>query len=162
MTHIDSIEKVEKYEKKFYKVIGDGKTYRAFDNTVAFKQLEEKVYGLDSNVDFKFTTTSKGEYKYNNLEEFLPINSLPPATAAEADVPVPKKEVDSGKSKRLTYDEKKDILFVRQNAHRHADELAKIDAKVGGAPVDMGKYFRRAADIEANIWRGIKTKEELK
>ena len=156
MTHIDSIEKVEKNEKKFYKVVGDGKTYRAFDNTAAFKQLEEKVYGLGSNVDFKFTTTYKGEYKYNNLEEFLPFNSLPPATAAEADVPAPQ-----AVKKRLSSDDIRQVLIVRQNAQSHADACAKIDAQVGGEPVDMGKYFRRADDIEAHIWRGIKTKEEL-
>ena len=70
MTRIDAIEYTEKNNKKFYKVTAEGKTYRAFEESDAFQQLNDTEFKIGDNVDIKSNETQVGEYTYRNLESF--------------------------------------------------------------------------------------------
>lgn len=141
---IDSVEYTEKNGKKFYKIIAEGQTYRAFDTSKAFLQLKKGELKIGDCANLYYTETKSGEYVYKNLNKFDKTVSETPASAQSENKP-----------KYMTADEKRQIVIVRQNALRHADELAKIHSKDGGEIMGEAMYFKTAEKIEKWIWRDL-------
>ncbi len=145
-TNIDAVEYTEKNGKKFYKITAEGKTYRAFDKTDAFKQLKDGLFKVGDNVSLQYKDNKSGEYTYHNLDT---IEKLSGQTAPATPTQTPK-----APEKYSLSTDTRQIIIVRQNALRHADELAKIYGK-GEAEMPEEMYFKTAEKIEKWIWRDL-------
>lgn len=89
MTIIDDIEYTEKGKSKFYKVIAEGRTYRAFEDSLAFGQFKQGEFKKGDHVDLRYTevpskTDSNIVHKNLNRIERLNIPIPSPQTASKA------------------------------------------------------------------------------
>jgi len=150
MSKIEAIELPEFTVKKtgekknYYKIKSEGKTYSAFPGTVAFKQLQDGIFSLGDNVKLNYEPSKVGDITYKNLTKL--------EESDEETTPTVPRSAPSN----MSSDEIRQLVIVRQNALRHADELTKVHAQVDGEVLTAEKYFGTAANIEKWIWRGIK------
>ena len=147
MSKIDAIEfpeftvKKTGEKKSYYKIKSDGKTYSAFPGTAAFNQLKDGVFSLGDTVKLNYESSQVGEITYKNLTKLEASDEKPAVTRTMPSNPV------------KSFDDVRQTMIIRQNALRHADELAKIDSSISGEPADLNLYFGRAEQIEKWIRR---------
>jgi len=117
LTVIEDIKYVEKGITKYYEVVAGGRTYRAFDDSVAFAQFKEGKFSKGENVDLKYTevpSKTNPAIVYKNLDRVEQLGSssthtsVTSASAPQSSMVNDSKDVD------------RQVLIVRQNCVTNA------------------------------------------
>ena len=141
MSKIESISLQTGKKGKFYKLKADGRNYTAFDNTEAFKQLNEDLFQIDDDVKLDYTEVP-GEFDgkpitYKNLKKITLLESADGEENEREKVNVQTNNVRAAKpsvgnqfpNRSDDYWDDKEARIIMQNSLKHATDWVSINAE---------------------------------
>ena len=158
MSRIDDIEYIEKNGKKFYKVMSEGKTYRAWSKDgqgkpiKAFEQLKAGEFKKDDNAGLKFTENKVGEYTYKNLTEIVKGSNTPSVPNKPTNTFAQR---DNYWSDKLAFDKSNSERIGRQACINSANEYYKVSSHISGEEMEIQKLLEIALIFEKFAKSGV-------
>lgn len=165
MTTIDDLEYTEKANSKFYKVIAQGRTYRAFEDSLAFTQFKEGKFKKGDNVELIYTEVpSKTDPKivYKNLNHIAPMSgtgTIPSPGPQSTSAPPPQ---TTAKTTEVDPDVwvNKDRRIAREACVKAASRLISATI-VADAEPDIKQFtkavIKAAKEFEKYVYEGMES-----
>jgi len=166
VTQIDDLEKIEKNGKKFYKVMAEGRTYRAWEQdgkgkpNKAFEQLDKGEFKKGEDVNLQYTENKVGEYTYKNLTAILKGTGTPatPQASPQPSKPYTKPNFEARDNywkDKLAFDKSNSGRIGRQACINSAVEYYKVTSIMNGEEWELVKLLEIALTFEKFAKTGV-------